>query len=110
MGRSPRIEFEGALLSTEFSAVGATASLTLTIDHPYRALSGTHADQTETKTYTRGGTYAIVYDFGTGGSDGHLKMRQRVLGKRGQAAPIVILIDEPSFFCLSTSHGKKTTS
>jgi RHS repeat-associated protein len=56
-----------------------TAAMTLTIDHPYAADSGTYGDQTSTYNLKRGSSYVIISDFGSSEAGRLLKKRQRIL-------------------------------
>ena len=63
-------------LATETGTLsGRSAALTLSVNHPYAAYSGTYADQTVHYTLKRGGTYAIVHGFG--GSETGLPLERR---------------------------------
>ena len=63
----------------ETGPVSAEASLTIQIDHPYAAYTNTYADATVTYPLKRGGTYAVIYGFGSSETGLLLQRRQRQL-------------------------------
>ena len=72
---------EDTLLAQESPPVSGAGlgTMTLTIDHPYAADTGTYSDQTSVYNLTRGSTYVIISEFG-GSRDGKLlQQRQRHL-------------------------------
>lgn len=74
---SAQLWFENELIAKETDS-SIQAILTITVDHPYSADSGTYGDQTSTYNLKRGSSYAIISDFGNG-KDGLLLAKRQCL-------------------------------
>ncbi|MBN1315214.1 MAG: hypothetical protein JXA42_07095, partial [Anaerolineales bacterium] len=66
----PLLKVDGDLIAAgEPTSPGGIYELTLTIDHPYAALSGTFADQSGSLELVSGYDYVITHDFNTTSAD-----------------------------------------
>lgn len=75
----PELKLDGALIqSGNATTLGSKSDLTISLDHPFAAKGGTHADDLKPYSIESGRAYAIVYNFG-GAGDALFRQRQNKL-------------------------------